>query len=63
VLAGAGPSVLSHLAVRDDITAGRLVRIRVPELDLRRTLRGIWPEGPVPAGPARELLRIARSGR
>lgn len=59
VLAGAGPAVLSVLAVRDDLAAGRLVRVRVPALDLRRELRGVWPEGPVPAGPARELLRIA----
>ncbi|WP_308252270.1 LysR family transcriptional regulator [Pseudonocardia sp. KRD291] len=61
VLAGAGPAVLSTVAVQDDIETGRLVRVRIAgELDLRRELRGIWPEGPVPAGPARSLLRIAR---
>jgi molybdate transport repressor ModE-like protein len=59
VLAGAGPAVLSLLAVGDDIAAGRLVRVRLHDLPLRRQLRGIWPEGPVPAGPARDLLRIA----
>jgi molybdate transport repressor ModE-like protein len=63
VLAGAGPAVLSLLAVVDDLAAGRLVRIRMPQLDLRRSLHGIWPEGPPPAGPARELLRIARTTR
>ncbi|MCF7547496.1 LysR family transcriptional regulator [Pseudonocardia sp. WMMC193] len=59
VLAGAGPAALSLLAVRDDLAAGRLVRVRVAELDLRRELRCVWPDGPAPAGPARELLRIA----
>jgi molybdate transport repressor ModE-like protein len=59
VLAGAGPAVLSLLAVRDDIAAGRLVRVRLHDLPLRRQLQVIWPEGPVPAGPARDLLRIA----
>jgi DNA-binding transcriptional LysR family regulator len=61
VLAGAGPAVLSVLAVRDDLATRRLVRIRVDGLDLRRELRGVWPEGPSPTGPARELLRIAGS--
>jgi molybdate transport repressor ModE-like protein len=59
VLAGAAPAVLSHLAVVDDLATGRLVRIRVHNLDLRRHLHGIWPEGPLPAGPARSLLTIA----
>lgn len=64
VLAGAGPAVLSAIAVQDDIAAGRLLRIRInPGLDLRRQLRGIWPEGPPPAGPARLLLSIARRAR
>lgn len=64
VLAGAGPAVLSAIAVQDDIGSGRLVRVRIDGgLDLRRELRGIWPEGPPPAGPARLLLSIARGGR
>jgi DNA-binding transcriptional LysR family regulator len=61
VLAGAGPALLASIAVHDDITAGRLVRIPIVEKpDLRRQLRAIWPEGPLPAGPARALLTIAR---
>lgn len=62
VLAGAGPAALSSYAVRDDVRSGRLGRVRVGGLDLRRELRGIWPEGPPPAGPARDLLRIAGAG-
>jgi molybdate transport repressor ModE-like protein len=60
VLAGAGPAVLSNLAVQDDLTSGRLVRVLITGgLELTRQLRGIWPEGPPPAGPARRLLHIA----
>ncbi len=64
VLAGAGPAVLSTIAVAADIASGRLVRVRIGGgLDLRRELRGVWPEGPEPAGPARLLLGIARGDR
>lgn len=59
VLAGAGPAVLSDLAVRDDIAAGRLVRVPIDGLALTRQLRAVWPDGPAPAGPARDLLGIA----
>jgi DNA-binding transcriptional LysR family regulator len=62
VLAGAGPGVLSDLAVRDDLACGRLVRIDVTGLCLRREVYGVWNTGPIPAGPARALLRIARDG-
>jgi molybdate transport repressor ModE-like protein len=57
VLAGAGPAVLSDLAVGDDIAAGRLAAIAVPGLDLRRALRAVWRGSAVlPAGPARDLV-------
>ena len=57
VLAGAGPAVLSELALTDDLATGRLIAIPVAGLDLRRTLRAIWlgPRTP-PAGAARDLL-------
>jgi molybdate transport repressor ModE-like protein len=57
VLAGAGPAVISDLAVADDLAAGRLAEVRTPELDLRRTLRVIWagPASP-PGGAARDLI-------
>lgn len=63
VLAGAGPAVLSRLAVAADIEAGRLVAVSVAGVELTRELRAIWPEGPAPAGRARALLRIATEGR
>jgi DNA-binding transcriptional LysR family regulator len=57
VQAGAGPAVLSELAVSDDIASRRLVRIAVLDLDLRRALRAVWigPRTP-PAGAARDLV-------
>lgn len=57
VLEGVGPAVLSALAVADDIATGRLRRVEVHGVDLRRTLRAVWrgPRTP-PAGAVRDLL-------
>lgn len=57
VLAGAGPAVMSRLAVSDDLTHGRLRAVPIADLDLRRDLRAIWmgAQNP-PAGAARDLL-------
>jgi len=64
VLAGAGPAVLSDLAVGDDIAAGRLARVTVPGLDLRRALRAVWRgSATLPAGPARDLVSHILSRR
>lgn len=57
--AGAGPAVLSNLAVRDDVAAGRLVAVPVHGVDLTRSLRAVWPRGQRPDGTARDLLAIA----
>lgn len=58
VAEGAAPAVLSHLAVDQDVTAGRLVTVDVTGVDLRRTLRAVWPRGQRPRGPAQDLLGI-----
>lgn len=65
VLDGAGPGVLSDLAVRDDIATGRLHRVPVTGLTLTRELRVLWASGSVLTGPVRGLVRIAtgRTGR
>ena len=61
-VSGAGPVVLSELAVADELTRGRLVAVPVTGLDLSRPLRALWPTGARPAGPARELLTLTRGG-
>ncbi len=60
VVAGAGPGVLSELAVAADLADGVLVEVPVAGVDLRRALRAVWPRGARPTGPARDLLAIAR---
>ena len=68
VLAGAGPAVLSVLAVGDDLASGRLRRVPVAGLDLGRSLRAIWLGGAAgtarqpPAGPVRDLIALAARG-
>lgn len=54
---------MSDLAVADELAAGRLIRVPVPELDLSRPLRAVWPAGQRPAGPARDLLGLTRAAR
>lgn len=57
VLAGAGPAVMSRLAVSDDLAADRLRAIPVEGMDLRRDLRAVWIGGRTPpAGAVRDLL-------
>ncbi|OBF45777.1 LysR family transcriptional regulator [Mycobacterium sp. 852002-50816_SCH5313054-b] len=57
VAAGAGPAVMSRLAVADDLAIGRLRTVPITELNLRRQLRAIWVGGRTPpAGVARDLL-------
>ncbi|NUU23283.1 MAG: LysR family transcriptional regulator [Streptomycetaceae bacterium] len=62
-VSGAGPAVLSSLAVADDVTSGRLIAVEVADLPLRRSLRAVWPHGTHPTGPARELLALTRTGK
>ena len=59
VAAGAGPAVLSELAVGDDLAAGRLVEVPLTGISRTRSLRAVWPTGRRPDGPARALLSIA----
>ncbi|QTD97470.1 LysR family transcriptional regulator [Streptomyces cyanogenus] len=59
-VSGAGPSVLSELAVGEELSMRRLVSIPVDGVALRRDLRAVWPTGHRPTGPARELLSLTR---
>ncbi|HZE40754.1 MAG TPA: LysR substrate-binding domain-containing protein, partial [Stackebrandtia sp.] len=63
VLRGAGPAVLSSLAVTDELADGRLVAIDVRGIDLSRTLRAVWRAGPRLQGPAADLLGPINAAR
>ena len=41
--AGAGPAVLSSLAVDAELSAGTLRAVTITDLDLHRVLRAVWP--------------------
>lgn len=57
--AGAGPAVLSELAVRGAVQQGRVTRVELADPDvLARQLRAIWL-GRNPDPLARELIRVA----
>ncbi|WP_318204454.1 LysR family transcriptional regulator [Streptomyces sp. SCL15-4] len=60
-VSGAGPSVLSELAVGEELSLRRLVSIPIEGVPLRRALRAVWPTGHRPTGPARELLSLTRA--
>ncbi|MFD6423175.1 LysR family transcriptional regulator [Streptomyces sp. NPDC060198] len=55
---GAGPCVLSELALGEELSARRLVPVQLAGVRLRRQLRAVWPTGHRPAGPARDLLSL-----
>ncbi|MFI1355588.1 LysR family transcriptional regulator [Streptomyces sp. NPDC020898] len=57
---GAGPAVLSELAVGEELSTRRLVCVPLDGVRLDRDLRAVWPTGHRPVGPARELLGLTR---
>ncbi|WP_351224013.1 LysR family transcriptional regulator [Streptomyces sp. NPDC002133] len=61
-VSGAGPAVLSELAVTEELAARRLIRVPLEAVHLRRDLRAVWPSGHRPTGPARDLLSLTRRG-
>jgi len=59
---GAGPCVLSELALGEELSARRLVKVPIAGARLRRQLRAVWPSGHRPTGPARDLLTLTGTG-
>ncbi|MFE0106851.1 LysR family transcriptional regulator [Streptomyces sp. NPDC059009] len=59
-VSGAGPAVLSELAVGEELSARRLVEVPLDGVRLGRALRAVWPTGQRPVGPARDLLGLTR---
>lgn len=60
VAAGAGPAVLSELAVVALLKAGELIAIPVEGLSLKRTMRAVWNKSVEMDGIAGDLVRVAR---
>jgi molybdate transport repressor ModE-like protein len=60
-VSGAGPAVLSELVVSEELASRRLAEVPVEGVQLRRALRAVWPTGPRPTGPARDLLTLSRA--
>ncbi|MFD6246675.1 LysR family transcriptional regulator [Streptomyces roseolus] len=60
-VSGAGPAVLSELAIAEELSSRRLVAVPVAGVRLARDLRAVWPTGHRPTGPARDLLSLTRS--
>lgn len=63
VSSGAGPAVLSRLAVTEALRSKDLVQVPVAGVDLGRRLRAVWTGRRRLAGPARDLVDLARSDR
>lgn len=56
-------TVLSLLAVEDDLARGALVQIEVPELELGRTLRIVWKDGAEMSAPVRAIAALVTRRR
>jgi molybdate transport repressor ModE-like protein len=59
-VSGAGPAVLSELAVGEELSARRLVSVPLEGVRLDRALRAVWRTGHRPTGPGRDLLGLTR---
>jgi DNA-binding transcriptional LysR family regulator len=59
VVTGAGPAVVSSLAVRAELQAGQLVAVACEDLSLHRAIRAIWAPNRPPSVAAARLLNIA----
>jgi DNA-binding transcriptional LysR family regulator len=59
VESGAGPAVISALAVRAELGSGQLVAVPCQDLSLQRSIRAIWAPSRAPSVAASRLLGIA----
>lgn len=60
VIAGLAPALLSLRVAAPALGAGRLAVVDVDGLDLERRIRAVWSSSQPPAGPAGDLLAVAR---
>ena len=59
VASGAGPAVLSMLAVRSGLESGQLLRVPLAGSRLRRPLTAVWNGPRRLSGPAADLVAVA----
>ncbi len=59
VAAGAGPTVISKLAVRAQLESGELLQVQIQGVRVRRPLTAVWTGAHRLSGPAGELLSVA----
>lgn len=62
VRSGAGPAVLSALAVQDQLRSGELLRVPLAGAPVRRPLTAVWNGPRRPPGAAARLLEVAEAG-
>jgi DNA-binding transcriptional LysR family regulator len=60
VASGAGPAVISELAVAPAVRSGELVAVPIAGLDLVRTLHAVWTDAAALHPAAADLVAIAR---
>ncbi len=58
-ISGAGPAVVSALAIYAELQAGQLVAVACEDLRLERTIRAIWAPSRPPSPAASRFLAIA----
>ncbi len=64
VAAGAGPAVLSELAVQAAVASGELQAVMVEGLSVERPLRAVWATTPAPSSDVLRMVELAEtSGR
>jgi DNA-binding transcriptional LysR family regulator len=64
VATGEAPAAVSRLAVVNELADGRLLRVEVEDLVMRRSFRAIWSPDHPPKGSAAALMALAvRSGQ
>lgn len=58
IASGAGPGVLSRLAVHEDLAVNRLVAVPFEGFSLERSIRAIWVQNHLPSNHVLQLLRL-----
>jgi len=57
VVSGAGPGVLSRLAIETDVQDGRLVIVEIDGVALERSIRLVWSNERALSPAAKQLMR------